>query len=68
MPLLPQTNSGASPGHSLLLNSLIIILAMILISALLIVAITHGIDGVLLGGGLTIIGGLGGYHVGRHKL
>jgi len=40
-------------------------LAMVLIAILLVIALLNEINGVLLSGGLAIIGGLGGFVVGK---
>lgn len=43
------------------------IVAIGAITALLITALLQGIDGVLLGSGLVILGGLGGYAMGKKQ-
>jgi len=43
--------------------TLTVIIAMLCITALLVVALAQGIDGALLASGFTIIGGLGGYEI-----
>jgi len=44
------------------------IIAMLLIAMLAVVAIVNHIDGVILASAFTIIGGLGGYAIGKKRL
>jgi len=39
------------------------VIAILCITAVLIVAVANNVDGMLLAGGLTVIGGLGGYGI-----
>lgn len=41
--------------------------AIIAVTSVLIAALTAGVNGVLLGSGLTILGGLGGFFIGKRK-
>lgn len=43
------------------------IVAIVSITAILIVALLKGVDGVLLGSGLAALTGLGGYELGKHR-